>query len=351
MAVATRGTRAPVSAPGKTSKATSKSSRKAKAPRARTATRKAVTPPHHHSVPSSKTVSRDVVEKTPQPDQQSQILELTNRLSQLEEERARTQTQHRVHKSRSHRRHHHRRCDSQSSSDSEEGDGPMVSFLHAEGTKPFLSLHERYRAVNIKFFKQIFFGTFKPDRLTHLAQNPTDHLDSKEVQEVNGMVHLLRCFEVYGQAVCYYAVPTVALRLQEALSDYRVRLAELSIHYKFDSIRAYHHAFMNTRIITAQDDPIAWSIEDRRCNDLLVRKLPPMTNNKPYSGGPVGPKSSSSGGPFICRNFNEGRCTREHCKYSHICLNCQHDHPANTCSKTHSATNQIPLGNRISKAE
>ncbi len=200
MAVATRGTRAPVSAPGKTSKATSKSSRKAKTPRARTATRKAVTPPHYHSVLSSKTISRDVVEETPQPDQQSQILELTNRLSQLEEERARTQTQYRVHKSRSHRRHHYRRCNSQSSSDSEEGDSPMVSFLHTEG-------------------------------------------------------------------------------------------------------------------------------------------------------GPVGPKSSSSRGPFICRNFNKGRCTREHCKYSHICLNYQHDHPVNTCSKTHSATNQIPLKNRISKAE
>ncbi len=65
MAVATRGTRAPVSAPGKTSKAISKSLRKAKALRARTATRKAVIPPYYYSVLSSKTVSRDVVEEIP----------------------------------------------------------------------------------------------------------------------------------------------------------------------------------------------------------------------------------------------------------------------------------------------
>ena len=74
----------------------------------------------------------------------------------------------------------------------------MVSFRHAEGKKPFLSLYERYRAVNIKYFKQIFFGTFKTEYLTKLAHNCTNRTDSDIIQETNGLVHLLQCFEVYG---------------------------------------------------------------------------------------------------------------------------------------------------------
>ena len=149
----------------------------------------------------------------------------------------------------------------------------MVSFLHAEGEQPFRTLHHRYRSVEIKYFKQIFFGTFRPINLLKLTRSVFNRSSDDGTHEATGMVQLLQGFEVYSQAVCHYAHPTIALRLQMALSDYRVRLAELSNTYKFDSIREYNSAFMMTRILHGQDDPKAWTEDDRRCSDLLVRRL------------------------------------------------------------------------------
>ncbi len=65
MAVTTRGTRVRRPTPGKALKATSKSLGKAKAPRAKIVTRKAVTSFPHYLIPSSRTVSRNVVLEIP----------------------------------------------------------------------------------------------------------------------------------------------------------------------------------------------------------------------------------------------------------------------------------------------
>ena len=59
----------------------------------------------------------------------------------------------------------------ESSSDSEEEQGERVSFVHNEDNKPFLKLHERYRAVSIKYFKQIFSGIFLSKNLSILASS------------------------------------------------------------------------------------------------------------------------------------------------------------------------------------
>ena len=164
------------------------------------------------------------------------------------------------------------------------------------------------------------------------------------------MVHMLHCLEVYGQIILHFSHALLLGQLQQALPEYRCRLMEMSVTYKFDSIREYNATFLRTRILLGQDDPTAWAVEDRRSNDRLVRKI--GLNEGVKSSPSTATKSASSG---ICRNFNEGKCTRDQCRYSHICLNCQHNHPTNTCPKPHTtnstSANCTPLGNQISKAE
>ena len=133
----------------------------------------------------------------------------------------------------------------------------MVLFIHVEGTYPFLALHDRYRNVEVKYFKQIFFGTFRPINLFKLVQRVVIRPCDDGTYESKRVVQLLQAFEVYNQAVCHYAHWTTALRLQLALLDYRFRLTELSDTYKFNSIREYNSTFMTTRTLHSQDDPKA----------------------------------------------------------------------------------------------
>ena len=164
------------------------------------------------------------------------------------------------------------------------------------------------------------------------------------------MSHLLLYLEVYGQILLHFSAKAVLDPLQQSLSQYRVRLLEILVIYKFDSIRIYNAAFMRVRILLGQDDVTAWGLEDRRCSDLLVRKMGLGETSK----APTNAASKSFPSVGICRNFNEGRCTRDQCKYSYICSICQHSHPANICQKAStaaSATNLTPLGNRVSRPE
>ena len=90
---------------------------------------------------------------------------------------------YRVRKSHSRRRHRRsRRHLSESSTDSEEEDRPMASFLHhqEQGTRPFFDLAARFPTVPMKYFKQIFYGTFLPENLTKLGQGIADRTTSEE---------------------------------------------------------------------------------------------------------------------------------------------------------------------------
>ena len=89
----------------------------------------------------------------------------------------------------------------------------------------------------------------------------------------------------------------------------------MSVVYKLDSIRIYNATFIRTRILLGQDDAAAWALENRQCYDLLVRKT--SLNEASKSSSSMAPRVYPLG-LNICRNFNEGRCTREHCRYSHI---------------------------------
>ena len=210
--------------------------------------------------------------------------------AELEAEYARLRRELRHHR---HRPHHSRqrrsgRDDSEDdSSDSEAGDGRRVSFLHHHAcSKTFLSLYVHYPAVNMKYFKQIYWGTFRPSesmRLVHDAWSTT-HKGKKDkddaTPEPSNMVQLLRCFDVYTHAICFFAArPHTALQLHEALLRYRVRLMDFSLRYYFDSIRTYHYVFMANRILRGQDDPVAWLSEDYGCKLYLVPK-PPKQNHR-----------------------------------------------------------------------
>ena len=73
--------------------------------------------------------------------------------------------------------------------------------------------------MNIRYFKQILFETFRPEHLIKLANSftnwnkDTPKPKDKVVPEATGLNQSLRCFEVYGQAICRYAHPAVALKL------------------------------------------------------------------------------------------------------------------------------------------
>ena len=171
--------------------------------------------------------------------------------------------------------------------------------------------------------------------------------------ESSNMVQLLRCFEVYGHAICFFAArPHVALQLHDALVRYRVRLMDFSLTYNFASIRTYHYAFMAKRILSRQDDPIAWLSEDYQCQHYLVPKpSQQMQANLPgRSSASGGYQASAAGGFLSCNRFNAGDCNRTNCKYPHICSACQHgNHPARECKSRQvtSNSNSVPLGNRI----
>ena len=311
----------------------------------------------HTGNDTSRTASPDFIEETPPPSRR--VIPETpppSGQAQLEAENARLRKELRY---RRHHSHHSRqrrkeRVDSEDeSSDSEAGNGPRVSFLHDHsGNKPFLSLHDHYPAVNIKYFKQIYWGTFQPRQSMKLAHDalawctaPKGKKDKdNETPESANMVQLLRCFEVYAHAICFFAArPQVALDLHEALVRYRIRLMDFSLTYYFDSVRTYHYAFMANRILKGQDDPVAWLSDDSHCRHYLIPK-PPKQSQANSTG-----KASAPSGFVSCNKFNTNECSRTNCKYPHICSICQYNHSAKECKArpVASNSNSVPLGSRI----
>ena len=93
---------------------------------------------------------------------------------------------HRVQKSHSRRRQRQqRRVDDSSKVESEQGEGLMVSFHHAEGTKPFLSLVSRFLVVEIKYLEQIIsWDVSRAEHLTKPGPRPREiDTTGDEIQE------------------------------------------------------------------------------------------------------------------------------------------------------------------------
>lgn len=338
---------------------------KKKAPKAKKATKaKALPPPPPPrddvivEETSPGTLSPDEIEETPPPTARLSLDELIAQLSEVQKRREHRYRDGRVHKSRSHhhrrRRHRHSDTSDSSDSDSDEEERRGIPFRHSEGKRPFLSIAEKFRSVEVKYFKQIFFGTFRVKYLPKLAHMHTTSAKDED-KEITGLNQMMHCFHVYAVAAGRFAHAGIKEELSEALHLYAIRLLRLSLTYKFDSILAYHLAFMTARIQGGQDDPKAWEADDQSCRDLLVPKGTPAGNNKPNSGGAGPNRPAAAGVTGTCRNFNRGLCVRERCIYSHTCSICQQNHGADKCPKAQnsagSSSNQIPLGNRGTKPE
>ena len=102
--------------------------------------------------------------------------------SQAELEAENAQLRKKLRRHRRHSRQRRNRDDSEddSSGSSDEEVKRKVSFKdqYNAGNKPFLALYDIYPAVNIKYFKQIYWGTFQPNQSMRLARdelngNPT----------------------------------------------------------------------------------------------------------------------------------------------------------------------------------
>ena len=143
------------------------------------------------------TVSPFVVEEAPPPSHRTPLnQQIAALVKNYEANTPRSKSHHASHRFKSHRRSHHRfkshhesrhrfkshyrRHDSFlefsrfSSLDSKIGDESRVSFLHEEDNKLFLKLYKRFRVVDIKYFKQIFYKTFKLKNLIKLVHDYID---------------------------------------------------------------------------------------------------------------------------------------------------------------------------------
>ena len=203
-----------------------------------------------------------------------------------------------------------------------------MSFIYLEGTHSVQTLHSRYRFINVKYFKQILRGSFDPNKLTKLGYGLGHRWTTDSPQDSRGVIHLVQCFGVYAMAVIYFAQPSARFDLTWALKEYRYRLIDYSYSYQFNSLKQYNYAFMRARIGEGQENATAWRTEDHRCVIYLRLKVSPNESMKPSQD--QGTKSTPPG-YGVCRNFNDGRCTREHCKYTHIYLNCQQNYLFITC--------------------
>ena len=146
---------------------------------------------------STGTVSPFVVEEAPSSSHRTPLnQQIAALVKDYEANTPRSKSHHASYRSKSHRRSHHRfkshhesrhRFKSHHrrhdlflefskffSSDSKAENGSRVSFLHEEDNKFFLKLHKRFRIVDIKYFKQIFYETFKLKNLIKLIHDYID---------------------------------------------------------------------------------------------------------------------------------------------------------------------------------
>ncbi len=250
-----------------------------------------------------------------------------------------------------------------------ETEAPRRSFLH-QGNDPVLApLLHRFQAVDIKYIKQIYHETFEVKNLNKLSNSFINRLAGGD-DETKGLKDLLRCFEVYGQIICFFAHETVALPLQEALSEYRCYISDLCTTYTFNSVRHFHEVFVYSRMQLCQDDAHAWRSPNKHLENQVLRTRPPATQSgafTPYNSRPntapqqayrgVTPYPPQAGGrnqqTLYCNRFNRNEpCHERSCRYLHTCNLCGQSHPATACNvnvnggNTGTSANAIPLPSR-----
>ncbi len=105
----------------------------------------------------------------------------------------------------------------------------------------------------------------------------------------------------------------------------REALARRDLNWSVPNTRLYNEAFTGR----ARAIP--------RCSYCLSDDH--LANNCPVNPGATskwdGPHSSNSRpcASEPCRNFNEGKCRRVNCRYTHVCLSCHEAHPWVDCPR------------------
>ena len=156
--------------------------------------------------------------------------------------------------------------------DQDDPDYPRSSFLHTTYARALPIITERYPNIGVVYLIKIFRGTIHPSALVWMDVDR----EMATPEESSDISHLLYCFEVYGQIICLFAADgdsaSQVLELQEALAEYRMRLLRLVSFCTFESLRAWHGAFLTEVIHAGQDKPSEWRQRREGLTKLLTRK-------------------------------------------------------------------------------
>ncbi|KAI4085946.1 MAG: hypothetical protein L6R37_008455, partial [Teloschistes peruensis] len=228
-----------------------------------------------------------------------------------------------------------------------EEDRPRVSFLHDLTGKVIPNVLKSFPSVGKKMLTKMFHSQFSVEDLPKLHT----YVLKTSATELKDFAQLMRSFEVYGQIICAFTHENNEMAIQQALADYRMRLYKLQETYTFPSIRDYHLAFVQTRIIESEDLPLPWKTPDPELLYRLVPKAQPGAHQTtPYKPGELGKTKK----PTPCWAWNGTGCEDVDCAYLHVCLNCnQPGHTQSACPSPArsgaSGANNLPLRERVSR--
>ncbi|KAL8709762.1 MAG: hypothetical protein Q9220_005548 [cf. Caloplaca sp. 1 TL-2023] len=139
-----------------------------------------------------------------------------------------------------------------------------------DSIKPFINA--RFPNIEPHYLTKIFRGTIGTTGLIWLD---IDRQDFSPL-DFSDLAHLLYCFEVYAQIICIMARPQGMeheLELQHALADYRIRLLKMSKWATFESLLAWHKAYLDDRFRLGQDLPDGWRQKREDLATLLRKKM------------------------------------------------------------------------------
>lgn len=151
-------------------------------------------------------------------------------------------------------------------------DYPRSSFHQTVYEEALPAITTRFPNIDPLYITKIFRGTITPLGLIWLDvdRDFASPFDSPDIS------HLLYCFEVYGQIICIFTAYGAELAqvelLQRALADYRIRLLKLAKTCTFESLRAWHGAFLNEQFRAGQDKPEGWRAKRENLMSLLRRQ-------------------------------------------------------------------------------
>ena len=175
---------------------------------------------------------------------------------------------------RSHRGHPTSRSSSTSSTSSSEQEAFTREADHTYAGALCSSIHCRISIVAKIHIEKLHRGDLEARDILPLAKAYAAYI-SLSTEEIDGVAKLLRWVENYGQLLCHFSPPASEIKLQRALSCFRVKLLEHSETYNFCSVRLWCFCFIATHIIATriklgEDDPMEWMDGAPELQSMLV---------------------------------------------------------------------------------